>query len=381
MYKVITGNAAAAYAAKLCRVDVVAAYPITPQTTIVEYIAEFLANGEMDCEYIRVESEHSAMTACIGASLAGARTFTATSSHGLALMHEMLHWATYSRLPIVMAVANRTLGPPWNIWADLQDAISQRDTGWIQFYAKNNQEVLDTIIQAYRLSENERVMLPSMVSLEAFVLSHTSEPVDIPDQEKVDEFLPQYNPPFMVIDFENPKTIGNIALPEETAKHRKYIMKAMENASSMIKEISKEFQEKFGRYHGDLLEEYELEDSETVIVSMGTIASTAEDAVNLLREKGEKVGLLRIRVFRPFPERDIKRKLEDKEKIIVIDRNCSWGIGGALYTEVRHSLYPGGPEVVGFLAGIGGVDVTPSDIMKMYEKAKKEKGGSFWYGP
>src|SRR5512136_2100520 len=242
---VANGNYAAAYAVKLSKVKVVAAYPITPQTAIVEKIAEFVANGQMNAEYIKVESEHSAMSACIGASAAGARTFTATSSQGLLYMHEMLHWASGSRLPVVMAQVNRAIAPPWSIWTDHNDSISQRDTGWIQFYCENNQDILDTVVQAYKIAEDPRVLLPTMVCYDGFELSHTAMPLELPDQKDVDGFLEPYNVEHALIDLEKPSTHGNLVSPELYMEFRLLIQKAMENARLVISETASEFSKQF----------------------------------------------------------------------------------------------------------------------------------------
>src|SRR4030042_4593717 len=260
-----TANHLAGYAAKAARVKVVAAYPRTPQTTVVEKIADFVENGEMEAEYIRVESEHSAMVACIAAAAAGVRTFTATSSHGLALMHEALHWASGSRLPIVMAVVTRAMGAPWSIWPDLSDSLSQRDTGWIQFYCADNQEVFDTIIQAYKLCENEKVFLPAMVCLEGFILSHTYAPVNVPNQAKVDEFLPPYKCGWM-LDVDRPYSHANLVSPEWYMEFRYKIQEAMENAKRLIPQVDNDYGKRFGRECGGLVERYRWENADLVLL-------------------------------------------------------------------------------------------------------------------
>ena len=247
-----TANHLAGYAAKAARVKVVAAYPITPQTTVVEKIADFVESGEMDAEYIRVESEHSAMVACISAAATGVRTFTATSAHGLALMHEALHWASGSRLPIVMAVVNRAMGAPWSIWPDLSDSLSQRDTGWIQFYCADNQEVFDTILQAYKLCEDERVFLPAMVCLEGFILSHTYAPAKLPEQAKIDEFLPPYKCGWM-LDVDRPYSHANLVSPEWYMEFRYMVQEAMENAKRLIPQVANDYGKRFGREYGGVV--------------------------------------------------------------------------------------------------------------------------------
>ena len=375
-----TGNYIAAKAAVMARPDVVAAYPITPQTTLVEGIANYRDTGEFKGEYICVESEHSAMSACIGASAAGVRTFTGTSSHGLLLMHEMLHWAALARLPIVMCNINRVVGPGWNIWADENDSVSQRDTGWIQFYCSSNQEIFDTVIQAFKLAEHEKISLPVMISYNAFILSHTSMPVYIPEQEEVDDFIPKRKP-LWKLDVDNPITFGNIILPHEYEKVRMDMQNAQEYAKKLIVEINRDWEKRFGRYHGDLLELYKCDDAEYILVAMGAIGSESKVTVDNMRKEGYKIGLARLRVFRPFPGEEIV-KLGDKADLIVIDRNVSIGLGGAVFNEVKASLYgKSDAKVYGYIAGLGGKDVTYGDIEKMCKKVVDGKAKHMeWYG-
>jgi 2-oxoisovalerate ferredoxin oxidoreductase alpha subunit len=365
-----TGNRVAGLACKAARAKVIAAYPITPQTTVVEQIAELVEAGQMDAQYIRVESEHSAMAACIGAAVGGARAFTATSAHGLALMHEMLHWASAARLPIVMAVVNRAMGPPWNIWADFSDSLSQRDTGWIQFYCADNQEIFDTIIQAYKLCEDKRVFMPAMVCFEGFILSHTSMPVSIPSQEEIDDFLPPYNPPWL-LDVDAPVTHGSIVYPDYYMEFRYFMYEALENAKRLIPEIDKEYGKLFGLQHGGHVEKYMCDDAELLILSMGTIGSEAKLAVNRLRRKGVKAGAARVRVFRPFPKDEILTLARTAQMLTVIDRQISYGMEGPLHTEVKASLYleKDRPLTAGFIAGLGGRDVTVDNIEEMVNKS------------
>ena len=391
MAKVIidTANHIAAYAAKAARVQVVAAYPITPQTTVVEKIAEFVESGEMDADYIRVESEHSAMAACVGAEAAGVRAFTATSAHGLALMHEVLHWAAGSRLPIVMAVINRAMGAPWSIWPDYSDSLSQRDTGWLQFYCADNQEVFDTIIQAYKICEDKRVLLPAMVCSEGFILSHTAMPVKIPDQEEIDDFLPPYEPGW-VLDVDNPFSHAPLVSPEWYMEFRYMIQEAMENSKKIIEEVDKEYGERFGFRHGGLVDRYRCEDAELVLVTMGTMGAEAKISVDNLRQEGYKVGLARVRAFRPFPKEVFRELAETARMFTAIDRHVSFGFEGFLFSEIKASLYPrqitaDPPLISGFLAGIGGRDVTFRDIEKIakkswnwMEKGKIEKEIVWW---
>jgi len=375
-----TGNYIAAKAAVMAKPDVVAAYPITPQTTLVEGIANYLESGEFKGEYICVESEHSAMAACIGASSTGVRTFTGTSSHGLLLMHEMLHWAALARLPIVMCNINRVVGPGWNIWADENDSISQRDTGWIQFYCSSNQEIFDTVIQSFKLAEHEKVQLPVMISYNAFILSHTSMPVYVPDQKEVDAFLPKRKPKWK-LDVDNPITFGNIILPPAYEKVRKDMQDSQQNAKKLIPEISKEWDNLFGRHHGNLLEFYKCENAEYILLSMGAIGAESKVAIDNLRKQGIKIGLARVRCFRPFPCEKIL-ELSKKADLIIIDRNISVGMEGAVFTEVKASLYnKSEAKVYGFIAGLGGKDVTFGDIEKMCKKVIDGKAKHLeWFG-
>jgi 2-oxoisovalerate ferredoxin oxidoreductase alpha subunit len=367
-----TANHIAGYAAKAARVRVVAAYPITPQTTIVEKIADFVEAGQMDAEYIRVESEHSAMVACMSAAATGVRTFTATSAHGLALMHEALHWASGSRLPVVMAVVNRAMGAPWSIWPDLSDSLSQRDTGWIQFYCADNQEVFDTIIQAYKLSEDEKVFLPAMVCLEGFILSHTYAPVSIPDQDKIDMFLPEYKSGW-TLDIDRPYSHASLVSPEWYMEFRYMIQEAMDNAKRLIPQIDKEYAKHFGRDHGGLVEKYNCEDADLIMLTMGTMASDAKLAVDRLRKEGLKVGSARVRVYRPYPVEEIAELAGNAQMISTIDRHISFGMEGFLASETKAALFDveDGPIVAGFIAGLGGRDVTSETIERMAKKSMK----------
>ena len=375
-----TGNYIAAKAAVMARPDVVAAYPITPQTTLVEGIANYVKSGEFKGQYICVESEHSAMSACIGASATGVRTFTGTSSHGLLLMHEMLHWAALARLPVVMCNINRVVGPGWNIWADENDSISQRDTGWIQFYCSSNQEIFDTVIQSFKLAENEKVLLPVMINLNAFILSHTSMPVYIPDQKEIDEFIPKYQPKWE-LDVNNPITFGNIIGPEGYEKIRRDMQNASEYSKKLIIDIAKDWKKKFGRFHGNLIEKYRCEDADYILLAMGAIASESKVAIDNLRDKGLKVGLARVRTFRPFPCNDIL-EISKQADLIIIDRNISIGSEGALSNEVKGALYgKSDAKVFSFIAGLGGKDVTFQHIEQMCKKAISGKAREVeWFG-
>ena len=360
MRKVITGNQAVAYGVILSRVDLISAYPITPQTTIVEELSELIASGRLNTRFLKVESEHSAMAALIGASTGGVRCFTATSSHGLAYMHEMLHWASGARLPIVLVNVNRAIGPPWNIWSDQSDSLSQRDTGWIQLYCENNQEVLDTILQAYRIAES--VKLPVMVVLDAFVLSHTSEPVEIPTMEEVDQFLPPYTPEY-TIDIQEPKAFSMIATPEHFFEFRYKIQKAMEQVPEIAQKVDKEFKSRFGRGYG-AIERYGKEEAEILLMTSGTVTSTSRTVIQRLIEKGVSVAGIKIKRFRPFPIEEIYGEIKGAKKLAIIDRNLSAGVGGIFAQELRASLYSREerPKVFGFISGLGGRDIIPELI-------------------
>jgi len=360
MKKVITGNQAVAYGVILSRVDVISAYPITPQTTIVEELSELIASGRLKTKFLKVESEHSAMAALIGASTGGVRCFTATSSHGLAYMHEMLHWASGARLPIVMVNVNRALGAPWNIWSDQSDSLSQRDTGWVQLYCENNQEVLDTIPQAFRIAET--VKLPVMVVLDAFVLSHTSEAVEIPTMEEVDKFLP----PFFLeytIDTQEPAAFSVITTPEHFFEFRYKVQKAMEQVPGIANKVDDEFRSRFGRGYG-AIERYGKEGAEVLLMTSGTVTSTSRTVIQKLVQKGYSVAGIKIKRFRPFPSEEIYEAIRGAKKLAVIDRNLSAGVGGIFAQELRASLYSGEerPQVFGFISGLGGRDITPDLI-------------------
>jgi len=374
-FDLLMGNHALAYGAYLSRVQVVSAYPITPQTQVVELLAEMCADGRLAAEFIKVESEHSALAACIGASITGARAFTATSAQGLALMHEMLHWAVGSRLPIVMGNINRAMGPPWNVWNDQTDSLAQRDTGWMQIYAADNQEVLDSTIQAFRVAE--QVMLPCMVVLDAFLLSHTGENVEIPPQEKVDRYLPPYDPPWR-LDVEKPCSFGNLTGPDGYFELRYKIAQAHDRALTLFEQAGYEYGELFGRRYG-LIETYRLEDAALALVTAGALAGNLRLAVDRLREEGIPAGSLRIRVFRPFPAEAVRTALRAVKRICVIDRNLSFGFGGIFAQELRAVLFPGRidgrnqQQLFGFVSGLGGRDITVDDVYRMGLTAWREK--------
>jgi pyruvate ferredoxin oxidoreductase alpha subunit len=365
----LTGNHAAAYGARLARPRVIAAYPITPQSPIYEKISEWDGQGVLGARMMRVESEHSAMAACISASLTGVRTFTATASQGLALMHELLHFASGMRVPIVMVNVNRSLAAPWSFWSEQTDSLSQRDTGWLQFYVADNQEALDTVIQAFKISET--VFLPTMVVLEAFYTSHFMEPVEVPHQKLVDKFLPPFEPAFR-LDTDNPAAFSQTVTQEQYAKFRIQRHSAMEDALEVAEIADKEYQERFGRGYG-LLECYRLEDAEIVLVTAGTIGSTARVVIDSLREVGKMVGMIRIRLFRPFPKLRLIELLKNAKKIAVIDRNLSPGQEGVFCEELKSALYSRGNviPVFGFALGLGGSNVSPLNIEKIFNITEK----------
>jgi pyruvate/2-oxoacid:ferredoxin oxidoreductase alpha subunit len=362
MKKVIVGNHAVSWGVMLARAEVIAAYPITPQTQVVEELAKMCGDGRLAGRFIKVESEHSAMAACIGAAAAGVRAFTATSAQGLLLMHEVLHWAGSGRLPIVMADINRAVAPGWSIWTDQNDSLSQRDTGWIQLYCETNQEVLDSTIQAFKLAE--AVDLPVMVVLDAFYLSHTSEPVDIPEQAEVDAFLPMRQAR-LKLDIADPHTFGALATPAVYMEMRLRQQEAMEQTHEEFRKIDEDWNRRFGRRYG-AIEAYHTEGAEIVLVTSGTVTSTARHVVNECRARGERVGLVKVKMFRPFPTQLLRDALAGVPKVAVLDRNISPGRSGIFAEELRAALYDlpteRRPRIDGFIIGLGGRDVTPAVI-------------------
>ena len=369
-----TGNHMVAYAVERARAQVIASYPITPQTTIVESLATMVDTGKLKAKYICVESEHSALSVCAGAAFVGARTFTATSSQGLAYMHEMLHYTSSCRLPVVMAVANRTLGPPWNIWADDTDSLSQRDTGWIQLYCASNQEIIDSIIQCYKVCESFDVSLPAMVCLEGVNLSHNLMPAVLPGQEEVDSFLPQYEPVW-TLNPDEPATMGNMAGPSETLETKQDLRIAMDGVREKLSDVAKEYSNHFGiPYAGGLVERYRCDDAEVMVVAIGALASEAKIAVDQLRTRGRRIGLVRIRVFRPFPIEEIQELAKNVKAFVVFDRDISFGMEGIILSEVKAALFdtPSPPHVGGFVVGLAGVDVTSKDMADLVEKSLEQ---------
>ncbi len=364
MKKILTGNYAVAEAVKLSKVKVISAYPITPQTTIVERLAEMVESGELNADFVRVESEHSALAVVYGSALAGLRSFTATSSHGLLYMYEMCWWVANSRIPLVMAVVTRTIGPPWNIHTDHTDLMTLRDSGWIISMAENSQEAFDLTIQAFKISEE--VNLPMTVGLDAFVVSHTAEVVDVADQSTVDSFLPERRQAYK-IERGKAITVGGITPNESAMLLRKDTAEDMENAKGVIGRVGKEFGEIFGRSYG-LVEFYRVDDADYVVVMSGAWCGDAKDAIDILREEGVKIGLVKLTYLRPFPEKEIK-ELEGKE-VLVVDRSFSMGRKGILGIEVGSVL-----ECKNVIAGLCGVDVGVEEFKAMFKKFVNGKMG------
>jgi pyruvate/2-oxoacid:ferredoxin oxidoreductase alpha subunit len=372
MKKVMMGNEAAALAVKLARVQVVSAYPITPQTIIVETLADIIGRGELKAKYMPVESEHSAMSSCMGASMSGARVFTATSSQGLAYMHEMLHYTAGARVPIVMANCNRALAPPWNLYCDHTDSLSQRDTGWIQYYCADVQDVLDSIIIAYAVAE--KVLLPVMINLDAFYLTHTSEVLDVPDQKTVDIFLPPYKA-LNKLDVGDPKTFGNVCGSDlfTTIKYKRYCETSA--VEKIWDETAAKFNSHFGRLH-PVVEAYKTEDADVCIISIGTAEGAARLTVDRLRKEGLKAGSLRLAVVQPFPLEGFKKAIANAKHVIVIDRDVSYGAEGIVAQEVKAALFDYHKDIklTGFITGVGGNDITVETIAPLVRQAISGRG-------
>jgi len=360
---------AVADAAMLSDVDVVAAYPITPQTHIVEHLAELVADGELRAAYILVESEHSAMSACVGASAVGARTFTATASQGLELMHEVLFIASAMRLPVVMAVANRALSAPISIWGDHSDAMAARDVGWIQIFVENGQEAVDNVICAFRAGEDKRVLLPVMIHLDGFALTHVIEPIELPDKKAVDRFLPPFKYP-LPLDPEKPVTMGALGPPFIYTEVKWAQEINLENAKDVILEVWQEFGKAFGRKYSPI-EKYQTDGAKTLLLTMGSYSETAMVSVDKMRGEGKEVGLLKLRLWRPFPHEELRQAVKDAEVLIVLDRAISFGgPGGPVCSEVKAALYgeEKRPKVVGFVGGLGGRDISMSGFEEMVKR-------------
>lgn len=369
---VVEGSYAVAHAVKTCRPNVISAYPITPQTHIVEDLSQFMADGEIqNCEYINVESEFSALSALVGSSAAGARCYSATTSQGLELMHEVLFNISGMRLPVVMTIANRAVSAPISIWNDHQDAISQRDTGWLQLYAENTQEISDMTAQAYKISEDKDILMPAMTCMDGFILSHVYEPVVLLEQDLTDEFLPAYEPE-QVLDPKNPLSFGAFADPNYYTEFRYLQEQAMQKALKKIEDVANEFYDVYGRYYGGLIDEYRTDDADIIVMAMGSIVGTIKDVIDRLRDRNVKVGVLKVRSFRPFPVDAIKNVVKDAKVVVVLDKNISLGLNeGALFTETKSSLYNTDIRipVVGYMVGHGGRDIKVDTISKIIDEA------------
>ncbi|MDK2863217.1 MAG: pyruvate ferredoxin oxidoreductase alpha subunit [Methanomicrobiaceae archaeon] len=377
MLEIMEGSHAVAEIVKRCRPQVIAAYPITPQTHIVEALAQMVADCELDADYITVESEFSALSACLGASAAGSRVYSATTSQGLALMFEVCFNVAGLRQPIVMTIANRSLGAPLSIWNDQQDSISLRDSGWLQVYAEDNQEAVDLHMIAYRVCEDHDVLLPAFVCFDGYVLTHTYEPVSIPTQEEVDAYLPAFNP-YQRLDASNPLSFGMYATPDYYMEFRYEIDRAQHRAKEVFAKAGREFAKQFDRDYSAPVEGYRLEDADTAIVAMGSICGTAKDAVDEMRDAGKTAGLLKIRMFRPFPAEEIRDALKGVSTVAVLDRNISLGSGGGVGTEVKAALSGSGTAVYDYIVALGGRDIRKKDIAEIVDLAEEGRGDMFY---
>ncbi len=386
---VLTGNHSISYAAKMARVKIIAAYPITPQTSIIEKLSEMIEKGELDASMIKVESEHSALAATFGAAIAGSRAFTATSSHGLLYMHEWVHWVSRARIPVVMAIVTRAIGPPWNIWPDHSDFMDQRDTGWIMGFVMDNQEAFDLTLQAFKISEDPDVFLPVMIGLEGFILGGTAMPVELPDQQAIDEWLGPRKQPY-VADSTIPIGIGNLSWPEDTEEMFMEIQRSMENARKVITRVDKEYEKITGRGYGGLFSCYRCDDAKYHVIIMGAWSGDAMEAVNELRDEGYPVGIIRIRFVRPFPFEETYELIRISKGTIVFDRSISYGSTGPLFQDVITSMALYGnrlPYIRNIVAGIGGVNVTHKHFKEIITKTINaiEKGVPLrtfeWYHP
>ncbi len=388
--KILTGNHAAAHAFRQAKVGVISAYPITPQSPVVEKIAEFISKGKLKARFVKVESEHSALAVCCAASATGSRVGTATSSHGLMYMYEMLPWASGNRLPIVINLATRATGAPWSVWTDHQDFITIRDVGWIQLFCENNQEIYDTNIQAFKIAEDPRNFVPVIVGYDGYILSHTMMPVVLENQEDIDAFLPPLKHHINLSNISVVKGIDPVTTPhvrdrgdEGTApgyfEYRYALQKALENSIDIIKEVHNDYAEKFGRSYGNgVYKTFRADDTDTLIFAMGSVAAQTRIAVERLREEGLKIGLVSLKLFRPYPAKELRDYFKTKKNIIVFDRDIGYGYEGVLSYELKSALYnlPDSPFIKGFIVGLGGRDITTDQIIKGVKIAlqQKEKG-------
>ncbi|WXG47603.1 MAG: transketolase C-terminal domain-containing protein [Candidatus Atabeyarchaeum deiterrae] len=373
--KMIEGSRAVAEFVRLCRPNVISAYPITPQTHIVENLAQIVADGDLKAEFVNVESEHSAASVVLGASATGARTYTATTSQGLLLMLEVLYNIAGLRLPVSLTCANRSVSSPINIWNDQQDSMTARDSGWIQIYAENNQEASDLQIQAYKIGEDKDIMLPVMVCMDGFILTHAYEPVDVPAEDDVDDFLPPYQPLYYLTT-KNPLTFGAMVGPERYMETRYLMQETMEKAKGRIEHVANDFEAKFGRHYGGLIDKYQVSDAETLLVGMGSMVGTMKDVVDKMRRQGKKIGVVKVRTFRPFPNEKLHDALKGVKNLIIFEKAISLGKGGILCAEIK-SLFDAKSKnspsnISNFIIGLGGRDITQNSIQGAIERAEKQ---------
>jgi pyruvate ferredoxin oxidoreductase alpha subunit len=371
--RAMSGNAAMAEAVKQITPDVVMAHPVTPASDVIETIAAFVADGEIDAEFVNAESAISAISGCIGASSAGGRVFTATASQDLASMHELLMVAASLRLPVVAAIANRALAAPENIQADHSDTMAQRDNGWIQIYCENPQEAYDNLIQAFKIAEHSDVRTPVMVGMDGFVTSHSIENLTVEDASEIGEFVGKFESTYSLLDSENPVTVGSFAMSDYYFEHKVNQLQGIENSRQVIKEVGREFGDRFGRYYGHF-EAYKLDDADYAFIVMSSASGTAKEAVDQLRKQGEKVGIIKLRVFRPFPYLELKENLSDLKAIAVLDRSMSpGGYGGPLFSEIRSALYDSEkkPMVFSYIYGLGGREINPGHFKQILDEIKQ----------
>jgi len=386
MHIIESGNTAAAHGVKLARTQVIAAYPITPQTPLTEKLSEFVTAGELDSEYIPVESEHSALSVCIAASSAGARAFTATSANGLLYMHEQVHWAAGARLPIVMCVVNRGVGAPWTIWNDHQDSMSQRDTGWIQLYASDHQQIIDTVLKAFRLAET--VSSPVMVCYDGYILSHTYMPFELLDAEKVDAFLPPYAPDDP-LDPANPRNLNTVTLPDTRPgvdgipapgymdiRHSLHV--DMREALDELVVIDQDFQKQFGRGGSPLVEDYRCDDADVIAICLGSLSYQLRTVIDALRAEGLKIGSAGLRVYRPFPDEAVAKLFSGVKRVAVFEKALSYGNQGPLYADIKSALYPQAnrPEIQNFILGLGGREIKTEELANILRDVCRGEGGA-----
>ncbi|MBI4643072.1 MAG: pyruvate ferredoxin oxidoreductase [Deltaproteobacteria bacterium] len=371
MLKYLEGSHAVSQVVAMCRPQVISAYPITPQTHIVEDLARLVGEGQLDAEFINVESEFSAASVVLGAAAAGARAYTTTTSQGLLLMNEVIYCIAGMRLPIVLTCTNRAISAPLNIWNDQQDSMTVRDAGWIQLHAEDNQEAADLHIQAFKIAE--QTSLPLMVCMDGFILTHAFEPVDIPEQKEVDAFLPPFNPQ-NIVDPRWPRALGLYADPRFYMETRYILHRALEKSEQVISQVSADFSRAFGRESGGLIKTYKLDDADLVIVTMGSVAGTVKDFIDQLAEEGKKVGLLQICSFRPFPKQEVYRALKDKMNIVVLEKSVSLGRGGILASDIRWSFPRGekGRAISSYVAGLGGRNISMDGLREMVARVAKE---------